>query len=132
MNEKIKKIGCTIAIYAIVFIAGCLCTALISRFTGRENTELSNAINAGEEINQRLRTSNTWLIDNNRRLTGRVTDLEQQIIEDNKRYQERLSAITGRIGEIAEGLAGTGGSLQGIIDGLGEIAEGVKTLKVLE
>ncbi len=126
MNEK-KIVG---VVFVFLFLTGIILGAVVSnRYYDSEIDRISTAIDDGKEINRRLKLSNTYLSDINRRLTERTGELEKRIIDDNKRYQERLGSISIGLGKISKGLSGTGETIQSIIDGLEEIKKGLREIE---
>lgn len=126
MNEK-KIIG---ILFIFCFFIGVVLGAVIcNRFNDSEIDRISTAISDSQEINRRLKLSNTYLSDINRGLTERVGELEKRIITDNRNYQERLGNISVGLAKISKGLSGTGGDIQAIIDGLETIKKGLREIE---
>lgn len=126
MNEK-KIVG---ILFVFCFFIGIILGAVIcNRYDDSEIDRISTAISDSQEINRRLKLSNTYLSAINSRLTKSVGELEERIIADNRNYQERLKGIASGLGKISEGLNGTGEDIQSIIDGLEQIKIGLREIE---
>lgn len=126
MNEK-KIVG---ILFVFCFFTGIILGAVIcNRYDDSEIDRISTAISDSQEINRRLKLSNTYLSAINNRLTKSVGELEERIIADNRNYQERLKGIASGLGKISEGLNGTGEDIQAIIDGLEQIKIGLREIE---
>ena len=126
MNEKNNIIR-----FVIVFVIGIILGIVITnRFYNSKIDDLSRTVASIEEINNRLQFSNTNLSSLNSRLTEEVGKLEKRIVDDYREYQERLGIVSSGLGEISEGLSGTGGDLQSIIDGMEEIKIGLRKIEI--
>lgn len=126
MNEK-KIIG--ILFIFFFFIGIILGTVICNKYNDSEIDRISTAISDSQEINRRLKLSNSYLSTINSRLTKSVGELEERIIADNRNYQERLKGIASGLGKISEGLGGSGKDLQAIIDGLEQIKIGLREIE---
>lgn len=129
MNEKKIIWILFIFLFCIGFVLGAI---IINRYNRSEIDRISNAINNSQEINRRLKLSNTYLSELNSRFTKTIGELEERIIVDNQSYQERLGKIASGLGKISEGLGGTGKDIQAVIDGLEQIKIGLREIEKIK
>lgn len=117
--------------YIIGFIIGGITLWAISTgLSNRKIEQLSNNIAIGTETNNRLLETVDRLTERNRLDQTTIDGLREQIISDNNIAKRKLDKISSGLGTIAEGLAGTEGTIQDIIDGIESIKTFIKSIKI--
>jgi len=137
--------------YLIAFLVGGIifasCIFIYGQgYYNRIIDKLSVTITNLEQSNTELKGINSSLSETNKQLgieisrsQSAVTELTERLgslDRANKDYQRRITEMQGSIGEIGNGLAGiaealtgTGGTIQGIIEGLQYIKEFISKLE---
>lgn len=105
------------------------CAAISAAISYRKTDTVTRNLVESKVTIERLRTTNQELITANKRLTETVGRLEEQIVADNKRAQERLREVEAGLVATATGLGEAGDTIQGIIEGIRSITEILKALQ---
>jgi hypothetical protein len=127
----------------IGLIVGIIATwAISSNYSNSKIEQLSNNIAIGAAENSRLLDTNKILTERNRldqeTINGLrnqiisdnniINGLRNQIISDNNITKGKLDKVSSGLGTIAEGLAGTEGTIQDVIEGIESIKDFIKIL----
>lgn len=116
-------------IIGVLVSALLICAAISAAVSSREVSTVTRKLRESENTIKGLRETNKELLERNNRLTETVGRLEEQIITDNNRAQERLREVETRLAAAAAGIGEAGDSIQGIIEGIREITEILKILQ---
>jgi len=132
MNEKIKWVLISFGVCIIFFFIGFICATNISNGKFNKQIEsLSDTIKTGEDVNRELRKANIELATRNKFVEGRITDLNEQLADNNRRYQESLNGIKFSLATISRELGSSKDIIQGVIEGLEQIKILIRSLAVL-
>ena len=124
---NVAKKHCLIVIITCTLLI--ICAAISAAISYRKADSVTRNLAESKVTIEGLRTTNQELVTANKRLTETVGRLEEQIVADNKRAQERLREVEAGLVATATGLGEAGDTIQGIIEGIRSITEILKALQ---
>lgn len=144
MNEKIRKIIICIIVCIACFSTGFILSNRISKAGYNKSiVGLSKSLADSKDLNIELKSTNKELGELNLQLetrtgelelrisedSNRITKLQQQLSDSNKRNQDLINGITSAIGTIENGLSESGDIIQEVIGRLDKIKLLIQQLK---
>ena len=94
----------------------------------REFARLSDIVRTGEVLNRTLQADNSALRTANTDAQRSIRELELQLDRDHKQSQAQIERIRATVSDIGSDLAGSGSSIQTIIDGIGSLRKLIEAL----